>query len=240
MPASAAQWNRNSYIQSGGAGNGQPGGSMVDGQFVAGNFIGMFVGPPRLATVGGTVAAGVAVDKASARAQLVYPVGITQNFNLSQNMQLARIFELGSDRSYFIPGRVVGQIGLGRVLYHGPSLLRVLYAYYQDLIPATVVQPLFPNAGAASMPNPHDVITPPGYENFYINLASDLFSQPFGMLTVLRDSNQDTYGATYFEACHVPNHSFSVDSQGVVVQEQVGIQYELAVPIATRALKLIT
>lgn len=237
--ASAANWKRNSYIQSGGAGNGVPGGAMVDGQFVAGNFIGLFAGPPRLATVGGAVTAGVAVADTSRAAQLVYPIGITQNFNLSQNMQLARIFELGSDRSYFIPGRVVGQIGLGRVLYHGPSLLRVLYAYYQDLVPSTVVEALFPNVGASTMPNPHDVVVPAGYENFYINLASDLFSQPFGLLAIMRDSNQDTYGAVYAEACYVPNHSFSVDSQGVVVQEQVGIQYELLVPVATRQLKLI-
>lgn len=238
--ASAADWKRQNYMQSGGAGNGVPGGALVDGQYLAGNFIGIFAGPPRLATVGGAVTAGIAVAQPQRAAQLVYPIGITQNFNLSQNQNLARIFELGSDRSYFIPGRTVGQIGLGRVLYHGPSLLRVLYAYYQDLVPATIVPAMFPNVGAASMPNPHDVIIPPGYENFYINLASDLFSQPFGMLIVMRDSNQDTYGAVYAEAAHTPNHSFSVDSQGVVVQEQVGIQYELLVPIATRQLKLIT
>jgi hypothetical protein len=232
--ASAGNWKRQNYMQSGGAGPG-----MVDGRFVHGGFIGLFAGPPRLASVGGAVTAGIAVDKPATAAQLVYPIGITQNFNISQNTQLARIFELGSDRSYFIPGRTVGQIGLGRVLYHGPSLLRVLYAYYQDLIPSTVVQSLFPNVGASTMANPHDVVTPPGYENFYINLASDLFSQPFGLLAILRDSNQDTYGATYAEACYVPNHSFSVDSQGVVIQEQVGVQYELLVPVATRQLKLV-
>lgn len=233
--ATAATWQRTNYMQSGGAGPG-----MVDGQFVSGGFIGLFAGPPRLAAVGGAVTAGIAIAKPAAASQLVYPIGIVQNFNLSQNKQVARIFELGTDRSYFIPGRTVGQLGLGRVLYHGPSLLRVLYAYYQDLIPSTIVASMFPNVGAAAMPNPHDVVIPPGYENFYMNLASDLFDQPFGMLVVLRDSNQDTYGAFYAEACNVPNHSFSVDSQGVVVQEQVGVQYELLVPVATRQLKLIS
>lgn len=237
--ASAANWKRTNYMQSGGAGNGKLGGSLVDGQYLSGGFLGLFAGPPRLASVGGAVTAGIAVEKPSVAAQLVYPIGITQNFSLSQNAQIARIFELGTDRSYFIPGRVVGQIGLGRVLYHGPSLLRVLYAYYQDLVPSTIVAAMFPNVGTATMPNPHDVVVPPGYENFFINLASDLFSQPFGMLCVMRDSNQDTYGAVYAEACNVPNHSFSVDSQGVVIQEQVSLQYELLVPVATRQLKLI-
>jgi hypothetical protein len=212
---------------------------MVDGQFVSGAFMGLFAGPPRLASIGGAVAIGAAIARPAAAAQLVYPIGIVQNFNLSQNKQIARIFELGSNRSYFIPGRTVGQLGLGRVMYHGPSLLRVLYAYYQDLVPATVVPAMFPNIGSASMPNPHDVVIPPGFENFYMNLASDLFDQPHGMLAVMRDSNQDTYGAFYVEACSVPNHSFSVDSQGVVMQEQVGIQYEQIVPVATRMLQLI-
>jgi hypothetical protein len=238
--ASAANWARQNFLQSGGAGSGTPGSSLVDGQFVSGAFVGLFAGPPRLATIGGAVQAGIAVSTPADAAQLVYPVGITQNFNLSQNLNIARIFELGSDRSYFIPGRAMGQLSLGRVLYHGPSLLRVLYAYYQDLIAPTVVQAMFPNVGSATMPNPHDVVVPPGYENFYMNLASDLFSQPFGLLAIMRDSNQDTYGSTYFESCYVPSHSYSVDSQGVVIQEQVGIQFELSVPIASRQLKLIT
>lgn len=236
MSASAARWKPlENYLQSGGSGPG-----MVDGQFVSGAFMGLFAGPPRLASIGGAVAVGAAIAKPAAAAQLVYPIGITQNFNLSQNMQLARIFELGTSRSYFIPGRVVGQIGLGRVLYHGPSLLRVLWAYYQDLVPATVVPAVFPNVGSATMPNPHDVITPPGYENFFINLASDLFSQPMGLLCILKDSNLDTYGAFYAEDCHVPSHNFATDSQGVVVQEQTGIQYEQLIPVATRQLQLIT
>lgn len=234
--ASASNWKpMENYMQSGGSGPG-----MVDGQFVSGAFMGLFAGPPRLASIGGAVAIGAAIAKPAAAAQLVYPIGITQNFNLSQNKQIARIFELGTNRSYFIPGRTVGQLGLGRVLYHGPSLLRVLYAYYQDLVPATIVPTLFPNVGSAAMPNPHDVISPPGFENFYINLASDLFDQPMGLLAILKDSNLDTYGAMYFEDCHVPNHSFATDSQGVVIQEQVGIQYELSIPIATRQLQLIT
>ncbi len=234
--ASASNWNPlTNYMTSGGNGPG-----MVDGQFLSGQFTGMFAGPPRLASVGGAVAVGAAIAKPAAAQQIVYPIGIAQNLNLGQNMNLARVFELGSARSYFIPGRVIGQLSLGRVMYHGQSLLRTLYAYYQDLIPATIVPAVFPNIGAATMANPHDVVVPPGFENFFINLASDLFSQPFGMLVTVKDSNVQTYGALYFEACYVPNHNFSVDAQGVVMQESVGINYELIVPIATRQLALIT
>lgn len=235
MAASFANWKPyENYLQSGGEGPG-----MVDGQFISGAFIGLFAGPPRLASVGGALSLGAAIADPTAGAQIVYPVGITQNFNISHNRQFSRIFELGTERSYFISGRTIGQLGLSRILYHGPSVLRVLYAYYQDLIPNTIVPAVFPNVGAGAMPNPHDVQLPPGYENFYINLASDLFSQPIGLLVVVKDSNLDTYGAFYLESCVIPNHTFATDAQGVIVQESVAMQFELAVPISTRSIELI-
>lgn len=223
------------YVQSGGAGPG-----MVDGKFLSGAYVGIFAGPPRLSAIGGALSLGAAIDTPATANQLVYPVGVTQNFSLGQNQQLARVFELGSQRSYFIPGRTVGQVALSRVMYHGPSLLRTLYAYYNDAIPPALVPEMFPNVGASAMPNPHDVILPPGYENLYLNLASDLFTQSVGLLCVLRDSNNDTYGSFYLEDCRVPNHNFGVDSGNVLMQESVGIQYEQLVPIAARSIELVT
>lgn len=221
------------YKQSGGVGPG-----MVDGEFVSGAFTGLFAGPPRLASLGGAVSIGAAIASPEQGAQLVYPVGIVQNLSVSHNRQISRIFELGTERSYFISGRTIGQLGLSRVMYHGPSILRVLYAYYEDLVPTTVVPAVFPNIGASVMANPHDVIVPPGYENFYLNLASDLFSQPFGMLMIVKDSNVNTYGSFYFESCYVPSHGWAVDSQGVIAQENVGIQFETCVPVATEMISL--
>jgi len=198
-------------------------------------------GPPRIANIGGAAAFAQAVSGSGQSAnQIVLPVGIIQNFNMSHNRQFSRIFEIGSERSYFISGRTVGQLGLGRVYYHGSSLLRILYAYYQDLVPATFVPAMFPNAGAASMSNPHDVVIPPGYENIYLNLASDLFTQPIGILFYIRDINQDSLGAIYFEACYLPQHSLATDSQGVLIQENVSVQFERAVPVAISALTLIS
>jgi len=167
-------------------------------------------------------------------------VGVVQNFGLSQNMNVSRIFEIGSERSYFIPGRAVGQLQLSRIMYHGPSLLRVLYAYYQDLVPPTLVAPVFANAGAATVANPHDVKIPPGYENIFLNLASDLFKQPIGLMLLMKDSNEDTMAAQYLESCYVPNHSLSTDAMGTVMQESCGVQFERIIPIATKVVGLIS
>lgn len=214
---------------------------MVDGRYANAGFTMLAAGPPRLANIGGAAAiAGAVAGNGQAANQIVYPIGILQNFNLSHTRQFSRIFELGSERSYFIAGRTVGQLGLGRIYYHGASLLRVLYAYYQDLVPPTLVPAMFPNAGADAMSNPHDVIIPPGYENIYLNLASDLFAQPIGILMYIRDINQDTLAAVYFEACYLPNHSWATDAQGVLIQESVAVQFERAVPVAVAALTLIS
>lgn len=214
---------------------------IVDGQYVNAGHTLLAAGPPRIANIGGAAAFAAAIGGSGQAAnQIVYPLGLIQNFGMSHNRQFSRVFEIGSERSYFISGRTVGQLNLGRLYYHGASVLRILYAYYQDLIPPTLVDPMFPNAGAASMSNPHDVIIPPGYENIYLNLASDLFAQPVGILFYIRDVNQDSLGALYFEACYVPQHGLQTDAQGVLIQENVGVQFERAVPVAISALTLIT
>lgn len=232
MPGNFSDWSPyTGFVQSG----------LVDGQYANAGFTLLAAGPPRLANIGGAAAiSGALKTGGQAANNIVFPVGIIQNFNLSHTRNFTRIFEIGSERSYFIAGRTMGQIGLGRVYYHGASLLRVLYAYYEDQIPPTIVNAMWANAGAQAMSNPHDVIIPPGYENIYINLASDLFAQPIGMLLYIRDINQATLGAVYFESCYVPNHTWATDSQGVLIQEQVAVQFERAVPVEVGALSLIS
>ena len=214
-------------------------GGMVDGRFMNAAYTMIAAGPPRLANMGGVTATGVSIGAGTAD-QLAYPIGVVQNFSLSHNMNVSRFYELGSVRSYFIPGRVMGQANLGRIMYHGPSLLRVLYAYYQDILPPAVVETMLGAEATAAIPNPHNVKISPGYENIYLNLASDLFTQPIGLLIMFKDSNEDTMAAVYLESCYIPNHSISTDAMGTIIQEQVSIQFERAVPIATEVIGLIT
>lgn len=214
-------------------------GGMVDGRFMSAAYTMIAAGPPRLANMGGVTAVGAGLNT-TAGDQLAYPIGVVQSFSLSHNMGLSRFYELGSVRSYFVPGRTQGQLSLSRVMYHGPSLLRAMYAYYQDALPPTTIETMLGGLSAATMPNPHNVKIEPGFENIYLNLASDLFTQPIGLLLMLKDSNEDTLSATYFEACYIPSHALSTDAMGTVIQEQVAIQFERAIPIATEVVGLIT
>ncbi len=224
--AKLSEWEPyNRYVQ----------GGLVDGQFLSGAFTLIAAGPPRLANIGGAAAASAAAT----RGDWALPIGVVQNMSLGHNKAFARFWELGSERSYFIAARTQGQLQLSRIMYHGPSLLRMLYAYYQDLVPPTIVPFVFPNVGPSTVANPHDVKIPPGFENIFLNLASDLFSQPCGILLYFRDSNEDTVGAIYLEACYVPSHQIATDAGGVVIQESASMQFERGVPVAVKGLALI-
>lgn len=214
---------------------------LVDGQFLNASFTMLAAGPPRLANLGvGTFAGGALTGGAGD--DVVFPLGIVQNFSLNHNRQFNRIWEIGSERSFFISGRTVGQLGLSRIMYHGPSLLRVLYAYYQDLFPPTVIPSVIgaDNVGALTVANPHDVKISPGYENLYLNLASDLFTQPVGLMLYLRDSNEDTVGSCYMESCYIPSHTLATDAQGTVLQENAAVQFERALAVAVSSLPLVS
>ncbi len=214
--------------------------ALGEGRFASGAFTMIAAGPPRLSQIGGAAGASSSLS-GSGPANWALPIGVVQNFNLSHNRQFARFWELGSERSYFISGRTQAQAGFGRVLYNGPSLLRMMYSFYSDAIPPTLI-PTFgvdPSI-AASVANQHDVKIPPGFENIYLNLASDLFSQPCGLLVYMKDSNEQTLGAVYLEETYIPSHSIATDAQGVVIQEQVALQPERVVPVAVASVALIT
>lgn len=212
---------------------------LVDGQFLNASFTLLAAGPPRLANIG---AAGLVDVSSGGASDYVFPIGIVQNFNLGHNRQFNRVWEVGSERSFFISGRTMGQLSLSRIMYHGPSLLRVLYAYYQDLFPPTIMPSVIGegNLGAITVANAHNIKIPAGFENMYLNLASDLFNQPVGMMVYFRDSNEDTMGCIYLEGSVIPNHSLGTDAQGTIIQENAGLQFERAVPVAVSALALVS
>jgi hypothetical protein len=221
-------------------------GGLREGNFLNGQFILICAGPPFFSQL------NLGGGDSETSNTLVYPIGLTQNIALSQNKAISRIFEIGSDRSYFISGRSVGQLSLGRVVYHGPSLLRCLYAYYdtsggnadeykiRPLIGGSVgVNPFSTESTDGESAGLHSVKIPPGYDNMFLNLASDLFSQPLGLLLIFKDNEENNIATVYLDQCYIPQHSLAVDAQGLLIQESVGVQYEKMVPIRNVQLNLI-
>lgn len=212
------------------------------GQFVSAETSLIASGPPALQSVGAgaqSTATGVGT---------VYPIGLIENAGVSQSKQLQRVFEIGSSRSYFIPGRVIGSLSLGRIFYYGPSLLRVMYAYYKNtanniLIGTNAEDAEVTLEDGGTAPDPlarllnsggetfHALRQSPGEDYMFINLASDLFNQPTGIAFYFKDANYNSVGAFYLENVQVQGHQFSVSSGSVLVMEGASAQWERCVPI---------
>jgi hypothetical protein len=222
---------------------------LLGGEFVSAETTLIAAGPPRLSDI--TAGAGGddgTIDVAD-EGDMVFPIGVLENVGLSQSKQLQRIFEIGSNRSYFIPGRTIGSVTLGRVLYHGPSLMKALYAHYKQSAGdlkfnhkgkgATVniggVQVPDPNATLLELPTLqqqlHRVKFNPGYDDLWLNLASDIFNQPTGIAIYFRNQLDMTVGAVYLEECYIQGHQLSISSGSVLLMEGVSLQFEQLRPI---------
>lgn len=217
-----------------------PSKDMIAGKYVNSQTVMIAAGPPVLdALVYNTLGTDM----------FAYPIGTVQSWTVGQNRAISQIFEVGSQRSYFISGRTVGSLGIGRVYYHGPSLLRALYAYAGDWQYPAVFDTLMGGNQAGSListltstgiVNQHNTKLDPGFGNVWMNLASDLFSQPIGLLMYWADSNETIVSAVYFENCYVPNLNVSGDANGLIIQESCSLMFERMRPIATATSVLMT
>jgi hypothetical protein len=194
-------------------------------------------GPPRLQQVGGAGAFSAALTDKTAANRVVYPIGTTQSTNIVSNKAFLRIFEMGSRRSIWLPGHAMQQLMLNRVYISGPSLLRLLYAYYSDLLGDVQIPSVFDTN--VSPPNAHDVIVPPGYENVYLAMCSDIFDQQFGLLFYIKDSENSTYGAFYLESAVIPSHNWLTDSASNAITESVVVQFEWVQPVQVNQIALL-
>lgn len=181
-------------------------------------------GPARLSQLTARGAGGLT------NLDVAYPIGCLENLSVNQTKTIQRIFEIGSIRSYFVPGRVIGQAAFGRSMYNGRSLLNVLYAVTNTSNGAPLVAGAFRTLSGSTSTN-LTIRSQPGFGNFFINMASDLFNYAFGLLCYMVDNALNPYGAVYLEENHLQGHQFAVNSQATVIVEGTSSQFDLAVPV---------
>ena len=174
------------------------------------------------------VAAGPNVLGAETVDSLI-PIGLLENATIAQNKQLQQLYEIGSRQSYFLPGRTYIQVTLVRVLFNGPSLLKVISSHVDAS--GTELDPSDPfddtDTGGQFTGTEWDA----GHGPFFISIASDFFNRPFGLAVVMNDSENDKYGGFYMENCNVQSHQFSVTGQQTVVMENAVVRCTDLVPI---------
>jgi hypothetical protein len=144
------------------------------------------------------------------------PIGLLENATLQQNKQINQLFEIGSKKSYIVPGRTYKRLSLSRVLFNGDSLLKVI---------------------TSSTPYPTDdsIATndaPAGGDDarLYIDIASAYFNVPVDLGFVIHDQEDDAFGAFALTGCYVQSHQMSLSGQQTVVMENVTITVDDIIP----------
>jgi len=216
---------------------------IVNGEYVSSESTLILGGPSRL-----THLASGASDALS-QYTTMFPIGLLSNVSIGQRRDVARLFEIGSKRAYFVPGRTFSSFSMGRVLFFGPSLMRMLYAvapYSQlgygttftvenrDVQTTPEYAALYPSGQYSALRNSPGYGAPSGSSDnrdFFINLTSELFSIPFGICMLLKDGKNNPYGAMYLEDCYIEAHQIGVDSGSIVISESVTGQVGQVSPV---------
>lgn len=160
----------------------------------------------------------------------VFPIGMLESVSVGQQKMLQQVREIGSRRSYVVSSYATGNIALSRVMYSQASLLRVLTLAnddYEDLDNP----PGAGNFGAFTGDVPQDT----AQNSFFINLHSELFDRPIGLLFYIVDQRNNPYGAFYAEECQIQSHNFALAAQGITISEQASLIFDRLVPVAVTA-----
>ena len=190
-------------------------GGQNTGTFITSESVLIAAGPSRLADMG--------VDDAEAIGDSVIPIGLTDNISVAQNKMLEQIFEIGARRAYTVSGRVTGNVTISRVMFNGPSILRVLTGANAD-------QDAIDNQ--AGIENATVAPPEPDKNSFFSNLQSEIFDRPLGIMMYMIDQRNQPFGALYAEDCHIQTHAFNIAAQGMTIREQVSMTYTLLLPVS--------
>jgi len=150
------------------------------------------------------------------------PIGLADNIAFQQNAQLMRLFEIGSNRSFFTRGKTAPVLSLSRVLADQKNIL------------AALSQAAYRPSQAVDGSNAPGAVG----SDVMMNLDSEFFAVPFGLMIIMktRGGGSDGYGkvlcANYLEYCMFEGYSFQVASQQPVIAENIQIQYDRAVPVS--------
>ncbi len=185
------------------------------------------------------------------------PIGLLENAGLQQNKQLAQLFEIGSKKSFIIPGRTFKRLNLSRILFNGPSLLKASTVFNIGTSSGDTVTNKVTGVGASTAVDFSGGLdgvginnepgegatadaTPESFEsgveisNLFIDLASQFFNRPFNLGFVMQDSEGEGFGAFALENCFVQSHNMTLTGQQTVVMENVSILVDDINPVTAQ------
>ena len=239
---------------------------IVNGEYLSSETALVLAGPPRLSQVNASSTfansnqqAATNLNEINDNTTILFPLGLLADVTLQQGRNIRPVFEIGSVRRYLIPEKISTTLRVSRVKFFGPSLMRVLYAYYPNellggtggtfatALPSGAPGLNVPDIGSGEEPGFGRVDALPVGQNFgvspdeandarnnrdwWINLQSVVFRQPLGLCMYLKASTDQGYGAAYMEDCYIGRHGFSINAEQVMMMEAVDIELDRIRPI---------
>jgi len=131
----------------------------------------LFAGPPRF-------------QGAATEASLT-PIGLTQSVSFGQNAQLAQLYEIGSNRSFFTRGKTACSLGLQKLIADTPSLMNVLSQQARaKMTEAGIYVYGGDNSNEGNISSPAASRSTNG--NIWLSLDSELTNVPFGLMVLFK------------------------------------------------------
>jgi hypothetical protein len=151
------------------------------------------------------------------------PIGLVDGIGIQQNPSLSRLYEIGSNRSFFTRGKTVSSVSFSKML-----------ADQANILAACTQNSYKPVTDSTGTKAPGNNTNP----EIQMNLDSEVFGVPFGLLLVFKSRGGDDSGtgkiltAIYLENCMFANYSFSISSGQPVIMDSVAMEYDRTVPVS--------
>lgn len=171
----------------------------------------ILAGPPRLHSQGFT--------------ERLSPIGLVTDLSFNSDNQLKPMWEIGTDKTYFTRGKTSYQLNIGAMIADKPSLMKLFTRQSPQQ---------GPEGGPAPYPD-RNILS----GQFWANIDTEQTAAPFGILMIFKTKgvpDDDTkengvVGAMYLENCNIANFSFNLNSQSVVLQENISIMFDRMVAV---------
>lgn len=176
------------------------------------------------------------------------PIGLTENITFQQNKQIQQLYEIGSKKTFIIPGRTYKRAAISRIMFNGPSILKAISIFNMSKTDGTIGTEVGAGkdyrgglSGVAANDEPAISVNenstfPLSFENdpnLFIDLASQFFNRPVNMGIVLKDSEDEYFGAFLMKKCYVQSHQMTITGQQTIIMENINLIIDDIDPMAT-------
>ena len=186
---------------------------------------------------------GFGPAKATAAFDIV-KVGLTPNISISQQIPQQRLPELGSVRVHILNGVPIGDGAMSRLIYNGPSLMRVAYGnlYDDDGNPTdlclagmvtgdSAAQDFTINAWKNIMNKSDRIMEANNNTDLWLSAWDIRLKTPFGMCVYFQDIAGNAVGGVYAEGVKINSHNLSQSAGQLIMVEGISFAFDRLVPV---------